>query len=100
MSEIVNRIEDSWDAWLQAGEKEAAADPAAVDAGGGSPDAEQEDWSAAQPDAHQEADWYGGQREPGSADQAAETDNMGYTTTEEMMVDNMTSEDLPTSYWA
>lgn len=98
MSEIVNQLEDSWDAWLRAGEKEAGADLAAAQAGGGSPDAEQDDWSAAQPHAHHEADQDASHQEPGSADQAADIDNMGYTTTEEMMTDNMTSEDIPTFY--
>ena len=70
MSEIVNQ----WDAWLQTGEKEAAADLAAQ-AGGGSPDAEQDDWSAAQPGAHHEADRYASHQEHGSADQAADIDN-------------------------
>ena len=95
MSEIVNQLEDSWDAWLRAGEKEAGAELAAVQAGGELPDAEQNDWSAGQPEAHHEADQYASHQEPGSADQAAEIDNMGYTTTEEMAMENMTSEDIP-----
>ena len=95
MSEIVNQMEDSWDAWLQDGEKEVAADLAAVQAGVGSPDAGQDDWSAAHPGAHHEADLYASHHEHGSADQAADIDNQGYTTTEDMMLDNMTSEDLP-----
>jgi hypothetical protein len=99
MSESVNRLEDSWDAWLQAGEKEVAADLAAVQAGGGSPDTGQDDWSAAQPDAHQETDWYASHEEHRSADQAADVDKAGYTTTDAMMMDNMTSEDIPTYFY-
>lgn len=98
MSGIVNQMEDAWDAWLQTGENEAAADRAAVHAAGGSSAAEHDDLSAAQPDAHHEADSSASHHETGSADQAADVDNMGYTTTEEMMTDNMTAEDLPTFY--
>ena len=94
MSEIGNRLEDAWDAWLQTEENEVAADLAAVQAGGGPPDAEHDDSSAA----HHEADLSASHDAHGSADQAAEIDNMGYTTTEEMMTDNMTAEDLPTFY--
>jgi hypothetical protein len=95
VSEIVNRMEDAWDAWLQTEENEVAADLAAVQAGSGSAHAEQYDSSAAQPDAHHEADPSASHHETGSADQTADIDNMGYTTTEEMMTDNMTAEDLP-----
>jgi hypothetical protein len=91
-------MEDAWDAWLQAGENEVAADLAAGHAASGSSDAEQDDLSAAPRHAHHEADLSASHHETGSADQAADVDNMGYTTTEEMMTDNMTAEDLPTFY--
>jgi hypothetical protein len=62
---------------------------------GGSPDAEHEDWSAAQPDAHHEPDIYGSYQEPGPVHEAAAIDDQGYTTTEEMITGNETAEDLP-----
>ena len=95
MSEVVNQLEDSWDAWLHTEEKEVAADLAGVHAGGGSPGAGQDDWSAARPHAHHETDPFTSQHEHGSADQAAEVDNMGYTTTMDMMENNATAEDIP-----
>jgi hypothetical protein len=97
MSGIVNQVEDSWDAWLQAGEKEVAADLAAVH-DGGSPDAGHDDWPAAQPDAHHEADLYASHQDPSPTDEAAEIDKAGFTGTGDMMIDNMTSEDLPTYF--
>jgi hypothetical protein len=94
MSEIVNRLEDSWDAWLQAGEKEAAAHQAAGHPSGGL-DAGHDDWSAAQPDEHHEEDLFSSHQEHGSVDEARAVDNMGYTTTENMILDNETAEGLP-----
>lgn len=97
MSEIVNQLEDSWDAWLQAGGKEAVADHAAGHAGGGAANPAQDDWAAAHTSAHHEADLFTSQHEHDSADQVAEADIRGFGTV--MQIDNMTTEGLPTAYY-